>query len=118
MLVTAFVLLIPMSALFFIPKFIETIPNEQMKFYLYFGLNSCTYFISAFVAFSILRQMFFRVGLDNSAAVGKAFQTREKYLSENGKKIATRRTDDLENSEGRQLESGPDSMRTVELGEI
>lgn len=73
MLVTAFVLLIPLSTLYFMPKFIETLPNAQLKFYLYFTQNSFTYLITAFVAFSILRQMFFRVGLDNSAAVGKAF---------------------------------------------
>jgi len=72
--VTAFVLSIPLSALFFLPRVIDEIPNEQLKFYLRFScLYSLTYFITAFVAFSILRQMFYRVGLDNSAAVGKAF---------------------------------------------
>ena len=85
LLLSAFVLAIPCSGLFLWPRIIETIPNGQLKFYMTFWLEySLTYFIFAFVAFALLRQIFFKIGLDNSAAVGKAFQSREKHLIESG----------------------------------
>jgi len=72
--VTAFCLSIPLCGLYFLPKLIDEFVNDQLKFYLYFLVDYCiVYFLTAFVAFSILRQMFFRLGLDNSASVGKAF---------------------------------------------
>ena len=112
---TTFVLTIPLSGLFLWPRLIDNLVGENLKFYLTFLLKyTFTYFITSFVAFALLRQIFFKIGLDNSAAVGKAFQTREKHLTESGR--AGRRP-----GEGSAREPGSNSHRfesTVELGDI
>ena len=82
---TAFALAIPLSGLFLWPRLIDQLHEENIQFYLTFLLKyTFTYFFTAFFAFALLRQIFFKLGLDNSAALGKSFQTREKYLMDSG----------------------------------
>ena len=111
LLLTAFVLAIPLSGFFLWPRLIEQLHEQTIQFYLTFLLKyTFTYFLTSFVAFALLRQIFFKIGLDNSAALGKAFQTREKHLVESGQ---------LRNRSGNSSEG--ESYRvnsTVELGEI
>ena len=89
---------------------IEQLVEPDLKFYLDFVLKyTFSYFLTAFVAFALLRQIFFKIGLDNSAAFGKAFQTHEKHLIESGKLRSN-----SERSEGESYRVNS----TVELGEI
>ena len=73
-LLTTFVLAIPMSGFFLWPRLIDKLENPILEFYLTFLLKyASTLFLTSFVAFALLRQIFFKIGIDNSATIGKAF---------------------------------------------